>query len=329
MPRAAGRDARGPAGRVCTAPLLGRGARHARVSARRRGGRDHQHRGRNVPGAQPVSDAAAAGAGRAGRAGAERDGCAACRRRCGGHGRAGAGAGHPGRAGKRSAGRGAGHIAGHSRARSAGYAARPVARAGPGRGAGLRAHARPAACRRGAQGGSAACVRGDAVARRRTRRSRAGGGTASRRAHGARDRAHARRGTANCTLCAGGQADAVFHPAADAARAPAQRAHRPRAHGAVYGLPRDGGAARQRVLPDVSRRRAVPEPPARTRHRMACRRGGRRAFGAGRKAAAARAGTRGRVCRRRERGGVSAGDPGAVFLSLCWRTQAISRVWPS
>ena len=31
-----------------------------------------------------------------------------------------------------------------------------------------------------------------------------------------------------------------------------------------------------------------------------------------------------------ERGGVSAGDPGAVFsFSLCWRTQAISRVWPS
>lgn len=56
----------------------------------------------------------------------------------------------------------------------------------------LRAHARPGACRRGAQGGSAACARGNAVARRRTRRSRARGGTASRRAHGARDRAHAR-----------------------------------------------------------------------------------------------------------------------------------------
>ena len=97
-------------------------------------------------------------------------------------------------------------------------------------------------------------------------------------------------GAAHGTLCAGGQADAVFHPAADAARAPAQRAHRPRAHGAVYGLPRDGGAARRCVLPDVSYHWPVPKPSARTRHRMARRRGGRRAFGAGRKAAAACAG---------------------------------------
>ena len=132
-------------------------------------------------------------------------------------------------------------------------------------------------------------------------------------------------GAAHGTLCAGGQADAVFHPAAGAAGQPAQRAHRPRAHGAVHGLPRDGGAARRCVLPDVSHRRAVPEPSAHARHRMARRRGGQRAFGAGCKAAAARAGARGRVCRRGERGGVSAGDFGAVFLPLPARGHGLSR----
>lgn len=66
-------------------------------------------------------------------------------------------------------------------------------------------------------------------------------------------------------------------------------------------------------------------PPARARHRLAGGRGRRRAHGAGRGAAAAWAGARGRVCGRGERGGVSAGDPGAVFLSLPARGHGLSR----
>lgn len=325
MPRAAGDHARGPAGRVRPAAVLGRGARHAQLSAQRGGGCGHQHRGRDVPGAQPVPDAAAAGAGDAGRAGAERDGRAARRRRSGGHSGVGAGAGHPGHTGERGAGRGTRCPAGRSRAGGARPAARPVARAGARAGADLRADTGAAARPGCARGGAAVGVRGDAVARRRRHSARTGGGRTGGGAHGAQERPCPRRGAAHGALCTGGQAGAVFHPAAGAAGEPAQRAHRPGAHRTVHGISGDGRAARRCVLPDISRHRPVPEPPARARHRLAGGRGRRRAHGAGRGAAAAWAGARGRVCGRGERGGVSAGDPGAVFLSLPARGHGLSR----
>ena len=127
--------------------------------------------------------------------------------------------------------------------RSAGCAARSVARAG--RRAPVQGCVRTLArvlCRRG-------CARGGTAADASRRRS---GSTAATRlttrrrrheqavgAHGARDRAHARRGAAHGTLCAGGQADAVFHPAADAARAAgAARASTACSRGGIRPTPR-------------------------------------------------------------------------------------------